>query len=258
MPSAPPPTPRPRNGNGANGARPIFLLALAAGLFVHGLALVLFRLPTQPPPPAQPLPPYVRTMDDYPGELQELAMLKDPEPVYLPTKHNFAQGASTPPFTHSRDPYGEFPLDLTLDKQDFPAKSLPSVPTGPVESLRVERGDFLGTFGQEAAPALKLPARGAHLVVVRLGADAPGGKMVEEDWPANLAPPAGEARWSPAHFLLLFNDTGPAGPPYLEPPSPLEAADTVEAVDNFLRDQLDQRFRRRPLPPGSYEAIIGP
>jgi hypothetical protein len=139
------------------------------------------------------------------------------------------------------------------------------VAAGPVQILQLGNWDFLGTFGMDVARAKKLEPRGAHLAVTSLGPSLAAGTVtkagatvLDEDWPANLRPPAGEARWAPAHFLLLFSDAGLVGQPLLQPPPQLEAADDVEAVDDFLRARLDERFRRRPLPAGAYEAIVGP
>ncbi len=259
-----------RAGNGASGSRPIFLMAVVIAVAVHAGALFIFRVgPATTPAQAAPRPHIFYALEDksgVPSLVEQQAKLNDLEPIFLPTSRNYATGANALPRPPGPLLFQPYTSNVTPAEADFrPPNEALAAAGGPAQILQIGHWDFLGTFGTDAAPAKKLAPRGAHLTVTRLGpgltsatAGPAGVKVIDEDWPVDLRPPAGEARWAPAHFLLLFTEAGPVGQPLLQPPPQLEAADDVEAVDDFLRARLDERFRRRPLPAGAYEAVIGP
>ena len=115
-------------------------------------------------------------------------------------------------------------------------------------------------LGQAPNPTAKLPPRGALLRVTRLdpaaaSTRAAGPAVLDETLSATIVPKSTqnlEALWGPATFLLLFSDTGSVGAPLLVNSS------GIDAVDDDWRNWLDDNFRRHPLPPGTYQAVVGP
>jgi hypothetical protein len=84
----------------------------------------------------------------------------------------------------------------------------------------------------------------------------------EETWPVTTAleqaaQKAGNSRWEPVTFLLIFDQAGLTAQPLLLKNNYGNSSGNIE-VDEYLREHLDQEFRRHPLPAGVYEALVGP
>lgn len=236
---------------------PFFLLALLAGLLAHFAGFMLFRVRTEPAEVLNFPKPFVQYLGKTGASndpvLREQALLFDTEPLFLPTPWNFAaqEGRRAP--VGLRPLFDAFAVDVAVSESDFHLR--PPVPASDLNTLallRVQRGNSMGTFGQAPALTAALPARGARLSVTRLDARAPGVSVLEEDLPTSAAPPAGDALWGPTTFLLLFSAGGPVGAPILTNSS------GNDTVDQYWHDQLDDRFRHHPLPPGTYQIVVGP
>jgi hypothetical protein len=260
----------PRNGQPRTW--PYFRVALLLGLLLHVAGLGLFRITADPPKPLQFPHVYVTYANtpDHAADttLSDQADLFDTEPLFLPTRLNFASRSGL--VQAVRPPTIVWPaasvVDVPQPKQnDFlPEDEGSSRNFKPIAALQPGRWAFLGVFGQDSAHGPKLAARGAFLRVVRLdpgvstaGSTPAGPVVLEEAWPAAKAPKSTQdlkALWGPASFLLLFTNTGVVGQPLLVD----SAGPGLDSVDDELRALLDERFRQHPLPPGTYEATISP
>jgi hypothetical protein len=262
---APPPALGSPPRNGAPRPRPFFLLALLLGLGLNILFFGLFRIATPLVAPVKFPPVYVHyagaTGAIADAALSEQAELFDSESLFLPTPWNFASRSfDVKPLRPQ--PFADFPTSIespaeanfTL-KADAPAGNL-----DPVAALRPGQWIFLGVLGQAPNPTAKLPPRGALLRVTRLdpaaaSTRAAGPAVLDETLSATIVPKSTqnlEALWGPATFLLLFSGTGSVGEPLLVNSS------GIDAVDDDWRNWLDDNFRRHPLPPGTYQAVVGP
>lgn len=274
MPSAPTPVslaPRaaqvPPPGSPPRG-RPFFQLALLAGLLLYVVAVSVVRINTPAIEPVRFPPVYVHysigPTAAAGAALREQALLFDSEPLFLPTTWNFASHAAHPLKISPRPVFPDFPAHVDPTGQDNPggvfAQNSVRPEVSPLTTLQPGQWDVLGVFGQAPSLAPRLPERGAFLQVTRLDssndpAARPGRLVLEEIWSAAEAPKSTlnlQALWGPATFLVLFSDTGPVGEPLLVNSS------GIYAVDDDLRARLDARFRHRPLPPGTYQVVIGP
>jgi hypothetical protein len=145
---------------------------------------------------------------------------------------------------------------------DQPIKSIPAA-SGPGDALKPTQGDLLGFMGQAPTPGKKLAARGAFVRITRLETLGPStSPPMELTWPPELAPPSGNVIWQPVSFILQFNAAGLASEPVLEPGFDAMSQSSTpndprvnESLRNTLRDWF---IKNPPLPPGQYEAVVGP
>jgi len=234
-------------------------LALLLGLGLNVLFFGLFRIATPSVAPAKFPPVYVHyagaTGASSDAALNEQAELFDSEPLFLPTPWNFAaRSFATKPmrpqpfsdFTAKTPEDGNFslPSNISVDNHD------------PVAALRPGQWLYLGVLGQAPNPTAKLPPRGALLRTTRIDTGASAGPVVLDETLSVAAVPNSTqnlaALWGPATYLLLFSGTGSVGVPLLVNSS------GIDAVDDDWRNWLDDHFRRHPLPPGTYQAVVGP
>jgi hypothetical protein len=257
---APPPS------KGGPRGRPFFLQALLAGVLIYGLVLALVGVKNPSVDPVRFPPVYVHYSNSPTAAagaaLREQALLFDSEPLFLPTTWNYASRLARPQnvrprpvfpdYTTQVKPPGEAPLRLQ--------SRLFATDTTPLAALQPGQWDVFNVFGLAPSLAPPLPARGALLRVTRFDAGAAAANPVaplvlEESWAPAEAPRSTQnlqALWGPATFLVLFSATGEVGQPLLI------NSTGIYAVDDDLRARLDARFRRHPLPPGTYQAVIGP
>ena len=263
--AAPPPAHGGAPRNGASRSRPFFLYALLLALALNTVFFGLFRITAPPSVPVKFPPAYVRYLGSSNATtdavLNEQALLLDSEPLFLPTSWNFASR----PFVARPlrpQPFADFPAQVQP-----PTENQFRLPTdtsagniSPIAALRPGQWIFLSALGQAANPAAKLPERGALLRVTRLDSGSPSTGaatpvVLDETWPVAAAPKSTQnlpALPGPATFLLLFSYTGSVGEPLLVNSS------GIFAVDDDLRERLDAWFHRHPLPPGTYQAVVGP
>lgn len=217
-----------------------------------------WRLPV--PPPKATAVPGVRIgharLDANSGNrvLREEALLRDPTPLFLPTRWSAA--AAVRPESVLREPgetWGGFPPQLVFPPDNaHVALPLPSrPPETPIEALRAERWDrpFLG-WGQRDGAWPALPSRRAFIEVVSL---RDGRTLLAE--PLDAAPAAGQD-WNPIQWMAAVEAAGPVGAPAL-----LQGSGQ-EQVDRFYSDFLEKQWRLGErlarLAPGFYHIILGP
>jgi len=238
-------------------------LALLLGLGLNILFFGLFRIAAPPVSPVKFPPVYVH----YAGAagaitdaaLSEQAELFDSEPLFLPTPWNFAARSFAAKPVRPQ-PFADFPADPPKDEQFSLPPNASAGNLDPVAALRPGQWVFLSVLGQAPNPAAKLPPRGALLRVTRLDSAAASSNpaslvVLDETLSPAIVPKSTqnlEALWGPATFLLLFSGTGSVGEPLLVNSS------GIDAVDDDWRNWLDDHFRRHPLPPGTYQAVVGP
>lgn len=232
-----------------------WVVASVIALAVAALVLGLFRLPRHDaggaPRPASGPPKAVILAPGTDSLLNEEAMLRDPTPLFLPTKWNAAESALRPEARRETSgAFQSYPPALKFAgaelKLDLPAPV--SIPSRPAEAFGTDRAlRALVGFGQSDWQAEPLALRTAFVKVT--GAD---GRVVFSRAIEDAQPP-GESAWQPLEFLIAVDATGIVRPPVLTESS------RVAAVDGYFEDFLakDLHIGER-LAPGFYRVSIGP
>jgi len=234
-----------------------WLLAGAGGAAAIAVVLALFRAPKVRAPEAV-LPKSATSVGlariDESGNalLKEEATLRDPTPLFLPSRWSASENAL--PADARRElgsafagyapilKYAEAELKL-----DFPPAV--DVPQRPADAFAADRpGRPLAGFGEMDRAVAPLPARNAFVEVV-----AEGDGQVAIAQALSEAKPPGEATWQPLEFLVAIDPSGVVRPPVLTESS------RVAAVDQYFQDFLTQTLHiGERLAPGFYRVSIGP
>lgn len=238
----------------------IWLVSGGAGLLLLAAILLLFGAPDTVAPTARKLagpalPPVElkRAGERAPNPLfREETILRDPTPLFLPTRWNAADDALAPVL--QREPgtsFSNYPARLNFPETnlvlDLPPPVL--VPGSPVDSLVNEKSDrpYLGFGAVDRTPSV-LPARAAYVRVVAAG---DGQLMISQ--PLTDAKPPGEAGWQPLELVVAIDPSGVVRPPVLTESS------RVAAVDGYFQRFIVQTLHvGENLPPGVYRVYIGP
>jgi hypothetical protein len=190
--------------------------------------------------------------------LQDEAVLRDPRPLFLPTRLN----ASLP---EPRREAGQvlFELDRLADEpaeadaaivRDLPPVAVlngrSASAAGAVDTLVATQGEVgvagLGRGGRVVDP---LPVRGGFLQVV---STATGSTVLSESLASSLAPAGGKV-WEPLELLAIVDAGG------LAVPLAILNSSTVDEVDAHFRRILAEVFRiGERLPPGFFRLVVGP
>jgi len=264
-----PPPPVERVRNGRSSSPPAFLLALLIGVGMHLGVLMLFHFTVAPPATVAgaPATPHVHYNDVAANPALQTLMASvqfSPEQIYLSTEKSFSSQALPHTEAPSNLVFKPFDVKPTPAEVDFHQPTPPvATTTGPGDALKPNSWDLLNSFGQTATPSNKLPARGAFVRITRLDTMGPSNAApFEFTLPPEMAPPAGNTGWQPVSFILQFDAAGLASEPVLD-----LGFDTMSQsnspndpqVNEFLRSKLRQWFTTNPpLPPGQYEAVVGP
>lgn len=229
-----------------------WLLAVGlAGAIVAG-GLTLFRAPkprTETGPSERA--PAVTVAPESDPLLTEEAMLRDPTPLFLPTRWNASENAL--PAAARPQPgsaFHDFAPAWKFTESELRLRLPPvvTVPARLADAITADRADRpligLGRSDHAVAP---LPARGAFIRV----SSAVDGQVVLAR--AVEAKPPGEPVWQPLEFLVAIDRVG------LIRPAVLTESSRVLAVDGFFQEYLGQGFHLgERLPPGFYRVSIGP
>ncbi len=231
----------------------IWLAAGAIAIAVLAMATALFRWPEDKTPTVPPKPPRPVTLARDTDELlTEEAALRDPTPLFLPTKWNASENALLADVR--RDLGSSFrgyepKWRYTGSELALPLPPAIEVPRQTAEVFAAEKlkRPFLG-FGQRDTELKPLAARGAFVEIVAAGS---GRTLLAE--PLVEAVPPAEAAWQPLEFLVGINPIGVVGSPVLTTSS------QVAAVDAYFRQYLLKTLHLgERLPPGFYRVAIGP
>lgn len=236
---------------------PVFLVALLVGVGLHLAGLALFRFDLAASvTPATPSP-FVRftkaTDADQDKLMRQADAIWDPRLVYTPSARNYS---SRPVVTAAQPAPRVFKADagnaLPNAKDDFNRITTTGVrPVKPSDALKPTQWDFLSAMGQATSTNPPPAQHGPQLRVTPQQATSSTATL-EVTWDASMTPKTNNARWQPASFLLVFNQTGLAGTPLLERSS------GVTEVDNDLSLKLKQWYSRHRLPAGYYSIEVGP
>jgi hypothetical protein len=251
---------RPIRESGRRG----WWLAAAGAVGATAVVLALFRAPGAPPPSSGPAaagggaaaaPVSIARLDDLQADplLKEEATLRDPTPLFLPTRWNASESTQA---TNPRrefagsfqgyEPYMTFPeaeLNLVLP-------AVTRVPAQPADAFAAEKpSQPYSGLGQTDWQATPLAARGAFIAVVA----ADSGRPVALTAPEPEAHPPGDASWQPLEFLVAVDPQGIVGPPVLT------ASSGAAAVDGYFANYLVSILRiGERVGPGFYRISIGP
>jgi hypothetical protein len=245
-----------RQGTGLN----IWSVSCGAALLVLATGLILFRAPASGPshrtlassiPPA---PIELKHAGDRAANplFRDETLLRDPTPLFLPTRWNAANDAL--PAAFQREPgssFQNYPARLSFPEAELSLDLPPAivVPTNPIQAFArnyTER-PYLG-FGELDQPLFALPRRSAF---VRVVAAEDGQVMISQ--PLSDATPPADTSWQPLEFLLAIDSAGMVRPPVLTDSS------RVAEVDRYFRGYLVQTMHiGENLPPGFYRVFIGP
>lgn len=226
-----------------------------AGLVI-ATTLLLFRSPQVPTkPPAAERSTQITKVELAPkGDtlLREEAELKDPTPLFLPTRWNAGDDALM--MNAPREPGGSFqdyPPELTFGesqlKLEIPAHYEPL--TSPVDTFALEETNrALPGFGRTDAAVVQLPPRQGFIEVSSAGT---GQVMIRQ--PILDEKPTTDVPWQPLEFVIAIDVAGVVGPPALTESS------RVPAIDSFFREYVVKRLHiGQRLEPGFYRISIGP
>lgn len=228
---------------------------IGAGVIVV-VVLALFRAPG--PSPQELKPEGTRQITKVELALQgdtllkEEAGLRDPTPLFLPTRWN--AGDDELMMNTPREPGGSFqdyPPELIFGesqlKLEIPAPF--ELPSHPVDAFALEDTNqpLLG-FGRKDVNVVPLPARAGFVEVTAAGT---GQVMIRQ--PILDEKPTAEMAWQPLEFVIAVDLAGVVGPPALTESS------QVPAVDSFFKEYLVKRLHiGERLEPGFYRISIGP
>lgn len=235
----------------------------ALAVVVGGVSLLRFPDPPQPRDPATVATPTLPLQlsrfgsDAEQAWLQEELALRDPTPLFLPTRWNSGQ-ASLRVDLH-REPsarFGNFEPKYVFAEED-PVINIPEPTTVPRDALSVVDATIdapsFRELSQRELGLPPLPARVAQFEVRAAGtgrllfADVLAGQVVQ--------PPAEVLRefWAPVEMLLAVDAAGVVGRPAVV------ATSGAEAVDAWALDVLlKQAHIGARLAPGFYRIVIGP
>jgi hypothetical protein len=247
----------------ARAEKRLWVFASVCGILGTGLVVALFRVPRSPLPKeiATPTPKnagsetvgLARIDDrDASSRLRDEALLRDPTPLFLPTRWNVGENAL--PANARQEPGAAF--SDYAPKLTFPVADLQlGLPTAIGVPKRVP--DVFDTdkpkrpyqgFGQTDRSVEALPGRTAFVAVAAV---ADGGLVLAEPVIGN-APPS-ESSWQPLEFLIAIDRAG------LVRPAMLVTSSQVSSVDAYFRDFLtDGLHIGERLAPGFYRVSIGP
>jgi hypothetical protein len=234
-----------------------WLVAGIGGVVAIGALLVLFHGPRGPaavPAPAKEAPAVGVARIDAAGNslLREEAMLRDPTPLFLPTR--WSAGENALPRDDRREPgssFADFPAKFAFETADLKWRLPPpvAIPARPAEAFATDRPKrpFIG-FGEGDPEVTPLKPRGAFVKIV---AENDGRVAFAEALPS--AKPPGDAAWEPMEFLVAIDRAGVVSPPVVTESSRVAAVDAY--FQNCLTDKLHVGERLRP---GFYRVSIGP
>lgn len=231
-----------------------WLVASVVALAATALVVGLFRLPGGSEGPAGPQHRRVDPVTLAPRTdslLNDEAMLRDPTPLFLPTKWNAADSALRPEARRETSgAFGSYPPALKFAgeelKLDLPAAV--QVPSRPAEAFGADRSQRpLAGFGQGDWQVASLVPRAAYVKVTGADGQVVFARAIEDAQPPN------ETGWQPLEFLMAVDATGIVRPPVLTESS------RVAAVDGYFEDFLAKGLHiGERLAPGLYRVSIGP
>lgn len=192
------------------------------------------------------------------GVLQDEAVLRDPRPLFLPTRLNASMA-------EPRREAGKalFELDRVADDpretEAAIVRELPPVAilngrsastAAATDALAVSQGEVGVTgIGRGARGIEPLAPRGGFLQAV---STASGSTVLAETLASSLAPSGGKA-WEPLELLAVVDAGG------LAVPLVVLNSSTVDEVDLHFRRILSDVFRiGERLPPGFFRLVVGP
>lgn len=242
-----------------------WVMASASAVVMIAAILLLFRLP----PPTTPLPSALTTSlpkpmltmarpDDSDLLLKEEALLRDLQPLFLPTDRNAA--LPEPRLEPGRTFLENETLKLMFTNAEAQlSKDLPPVVTldakqvedaEPANALSpTEAGISTQGFGRRRVATTTFEPRGGYVEVAALN---DGKRVFELELPVEARPP-GNKSWAPVEFIAVVD---PAG---LVSPLVVTTGSRVEEVDSHFRNYLAQNFRIGDrLSPGFYRITVAP
>ncbi|HTO03765.1 MAG TPA: hypothetical protein VL069_08685 [Opitutus sp.] len=233
-----------------------WLIAGLGGVLLMILLLGLFGVPAAPHDNKRSIdevaPPAAVDLAWNDNELlKEEVVLRDPTPLFLPTRWNASEDALA--LNAPREPGGSFQdyaPHFTFPETDLKLNFLPAVekPAKPADAFAMDRTNrqLLG-LGQTDRTVEPLRARGGIIQVLA----AIDGQVMQE-WVFERQPPE-HGIWQPLEFLVAVDRVGVVRPPVLTESS------QVAVVDQFFQDYLVNGLRiGERLGPGFYRVSIGP
>lgn len=241
------------------GAR-IWLLSSAGAIAAASAVLVLFRSP-QRVGPGSAVPTSGSAVavglarlggSDEDTLLKEEATMRDPTPLFLPTRWNAGEAAL--PIDIRRElgtSFAGYPPKIVYGETELKLNLPPAVvvPASSAEAFATDRPlrPFAG-LGQRDEPIAPLAARVAF---VKVSSTADGESVLAE--PLDQAAPPNESAWQPLEFLVAVDRTGVVGPAILTESS------RVPTVDSYFGEYLVNGLHiGERLAPGFYRVAIGP
>lgn len=230
-------------------------VALAIGLGVHLVALILLGVNLNPGGTAPLRPGYVSIVHgrSHSGNLVVSEQLEylDPEPLFMPTAWN--AGYQPLPADLRRQPdqaFQSFEPQMTFSYNRLdPVFVPPNVAfEDPVRALDLGGSPRFSTVGREEHPVASLE-REAYIEVRRVG----DGGLVHAGPLTGLPPTIKETPWSPISLLVAVDGAGMVGSPMVE------AGSGSTEIDDLVQGFLESKYRLgKRLSRGFYRVTVGP
>jgi hypothetical protein len=237
----------------------VFSGAASAALVAGAAALLRFP-PSVPPAPAGAGSVVVQIARPEMGDglLQDEAVLRDPRPLFLPTRFNASPmeprreaGRTLFDLDRAAEEPGE--TDTSIVRELSPVAVLNGRPAGEasgLDALAPSQSEVgVVGLGRGEKTVQPLRQRGGYLQVFSA---ATGAMVLAEALAPGLAP-AGGKDWEPMELFAVVDAAG------LASPLVLVSSSTVDEVDAHFRRILGQVFRvGERLPPGFFRLVVGP
>lgn len=233
------------------------VIAALVGVVVHFCVFLLVAIPVGDPknqPSKVPFAAYIPEQDYSDRILREQALLFDSEPLFMPTRWNYA--SSLQHIARLRDEaelFRDFApvLQLQAEQLSFQDVVDPGLRISLESAIRRDSWPSFSQLGKvfEGKPVQPLAPREAQVKVDPLDL---GGEGMEFSLPGSLSVSAPGAIWNPMKFTVLIDPRSMGGAPMQITTSGFP--DWDRAVGEFLGSG---RFRNR-LRPGYYRVIVGP
>lgn len=237
----------------SGASRRMWLLACLGGLLLMVVLLSLFAVPAPREERVEEVAPPEAVALAWSGNelLKEAVSLRDPTPLFLPTRWNASEDALA--MNAPREPGGSFqdyaPY-FTFPETDLKLNFLPDaeIPVSPADAFEMDdtTRQLLG-FGQTDRAVEPLRARGGIIQVIAVD----DGQVLQESIIEQQPPEQGT--WQPLEFLVAVDSTGVVRPPVLTESS------RIAVVDQFFQEFLIKGLHiGERLAPGFYRVSIGP
>ena len=237
---------------------PVAWIAIAVGLFVHGVGFFLFRVELPGFLDVQVSEPYVSFIkldasEDH-RNLRDQALLSDSVPLFLPSEYDFGWKLLQPEtYLDNQNPrmLSPFSWNASLNAQDIlKPVALEAELLDPSVLLEGELWHTFHTLGERAQPVSSGTERFAVMVFEPEAGREEVARFLYAENPINVD--LSNILWRPVEVLVWVSTEGSLGSPILQESS------GISALDQFAMQEAQRIANLRWIPQGYYRVTLGP